>query len=39
MVKELVLLIKSNLKTFISIILLTILGVGFYVGMKVSVVD
>ena len=37
MVNNLKLLIKSNLKTFISIMLLTMLGVGFLVGMKSSV--
>ena len=36
MVSNLKLLIKSNFKTFISILLLTMLGVGFLVGMKSS---
>ena len=37
MVNNLKLLIKSNIKTFISIMLLTMLGVGFLIGMKNSV--
>ena len=37
MVNNLKLIIKSNIKTFISILLLTMLGVGFFVGMKGSV--
>ena len=37
MVNNLKLLIKTNIKTFISIMLLTMLGVGFFVGMKSSV--
>lgn len=36
-ISNLKLLIKSNIKTFISILLLIMLGVGFYVGMKISV--
>lgn len=39
MVKNTKLLIKSNIKTFLSILVLTLLGVGFFVGMKVSVPD
>ncbi len=37
MVSQLKLLIKSNIKTFISILVLIMLGVGFFVGMKVAV--
>ena len=37
MVNNLKLIIKSNIKTFVSILLLTMLGVGFFVGMKGSV--
>ena len=39
MVNELLRLIKTNIKTFISIVLLTILGVGFFIGMKGAVID
>ena len=39
MVSELQRLIKTNIKTFISIVLLTILGVGFFIGMKGAVID
>lgn len=37
MVNNLKLLIRTNLKTFLSILFLTMLGVGFLVGMKSSV--
>ncbi len=37
MVNNLKILIKSNIKTFVSVLLLTMLGVGFLVGMKSSV--
>ena len=37
MVSNLKYLIKNNLKSFLSIMLLTMLGVGFYVGMNSSV--
>lgn len=37
MVNNLKLLIKSNIKTFVSVLLLTMLGVGFLVGMKSAV--
>ena len=37
MVSNLKYLIKTNLKSFISIMLLTMLGVGFFIGMKSAV--
>ena len=39
MVNNLKVLIKKNIKTFISILLLSMLGVGFFVGMKSTVPD
>ena len=38
-VSNLKILIKSNIKAFISILSLTLLGVAFFVGMKISVPD
>lgn len=37
MVSHLKILMKENIKTFVSILLLTMLGVGFFVGMKNTV--
>ncbi|MBE5934754.1 MAG: hypothetical protein E7262_03035 [Lachnospiraceae bacterium] len=39
LVKEAFNFIKKNKKTFISQILIIILGISFFIGMKVAVVD